>query len=194
MIAFNQQERAQIQQALKREARKCAIALGMRRTTVSQLAQAADISTGAFYSFYPTKELLFFELLEDLHAEIYQASLDELTANAALPPAERAASAVLAACRTMETSGMMDFMERDVQLILRKIPKDVQETHYHSDEAHIRELLQTANLRPTGGIALAAATVRGLFLTISHREDIGEMYTQVLETLVHGACDVLFSA
>ena len=39
---------------------------------------------------------------------------------------------------------------------------------------------------------LAAATVRGLILTVSHKEQIGELYPQVLETLVYGACRELF--
>ena len=41
---------------------------------------------------------------------------------------------------------------------------------------------------PNCGISLAAATVRGLILTVSHKEQIGELYPQVLETLVYGAC------
>ncbi len=40
--------------------------------------------------------------------------------------------------------------------------------------------------------SLAAATVRGLILTVSHKEQIGELYPQVLETLVYGACRALF--
>ena len=36
-------------------------------------------------------------------------------------------------------------------------------------------------------MALAAATVRGLILTVSHQEQIGVLYPQVLETLVRGA-------
>ena len=42
------------------------------------------------------------------------------------------------------------------------------------------------------GASLAAATVRGLILTVSHKEQIGELYPQVLETLVYGACRELF--
>ena len=41
-------------------------------------------------------------------------------------------------------------------------------------------------------MALATATVRGLILTVSHREQIGALYPQVLETLVCGACTQLF--
>ena len=48
------------------------------------------------------------------------------------------------------------------------------------------------DLVPNRGISLAAATVRGLILTVSHKEQIGELYPQVLETLVYGACRELF--
>ena len=39
---------------------------------------------------------------------------------------------------------------------------------------------------------MAAATVRGLILTVSHKEQIGELDPQVLEALVYGACRELF--
>lgn len=41
--------------------------VGMRQTTVDQLVEAAGISKGAFYKFYSSKEMLFLDLLEDLH-------------------------------------------------------------------------------------------------------------------------------
>ena len=65
--------------------------------------------------------------------------------------------------------------------------------HYHDDETHIRALLEAGGLQPKGGMALAAATVRGLILTVSHQEQIGALYPQVLETLVRGACLELFA-
>lgn len=42
-------------------------------------------------------------------------------------------------------------------------------------------------------MALAAATVRGLILTVSHQEQIGILYPQVQETLVWGTCRELFA-
>ena len=192
--AFTAQETGIILQNLKMSARRYAASQGVRKTTVDELARDAGISKGAFYKFYPSKEMLFFELLEDMHTEIYAESAEVLQRNRAKPPADRAAESVLAACRVMADSGMLDFMERDAALLLRKIPMDVQEKHYHSDEVHIRELLSGAGLEPAGGMELAAATVRGLFLTVSHRESIGPLYPQVLEVLVRGACQRLFPA
>lgn len=190
--AFTEQEADIILQSLKTSARRYAVSQGVRKTTVDELVREAGISKGAFYKFYLSKEMLFFEILEDMHTEIYEASAAVLNENNAQSSANRAAEAVLAACKIMAESGMMDFMERDVSFLLRKIPADVQEEHYHSDEVHIKELLSNAGLQPEGGMELAAATVRGLFLTVSHRDNIGSMYPQVLETLVYGACQRLF--
>lgn len=49
----------------------------------------------------------------------------------------------------------------------------------------IRQLLEKYNLVPKQGISLAAATVRGLILTISHKGKSERLYPQVLETLVY---------
>ena len=76
--------------------------------------------------------------------------------------------------------------------LLQRLPEDVKNVHYHDDETHIRQLLEKYDLVPNCGISLAAATVRGLILTVSHNEQIGELYPQVLEMLVYGACRELF--
>lgn len=190
--AFTEQEADIILQNLKAAARRYAASRGVRKTTVDELAREAGISKGAFYKFYSSKEMLFFEILEDMHTEIYAAAADVLRRNHANSSADRAAGAVLAACKIMAESGMMDFLEQDAAFLLRKIPAEVQEKHYHSDAVHIKELLSSAGLEPNGGMELAAATVRGLFLTVSHRENIGPLYPQVLDMLVRGACQRLF--
>ena len=69
----------------------------------------------------------------------------------------------------------MKFIEEDSAYLLRRIPAQVKVEHYHSDEVHIRDLLEESGLTPRGGIALAAATIRGLILTVSHQEQIGAL-------------------
>lgn len=75
--------------------------------------------------------------------------------------------------------------------LLRRLPQDILSTHYHDNEGHIRALPEESGLYPRGGTALAAA-VRGLILTVSHQNQIGQLYPQVLSLLVHGACRELF--
>ena len=191
-MAFSDHENEQIRRALIAEARRCAVTLGMRKTAVDQLTQAVGIAKGSFYKFYASKELLFFAVLEDIHTELYEVADRLLSGSLGLPPAKRAAAAILAVCRRMADTGVLVFIENDAKTLLDRLPAEVKAEHYHDDEVHIRALLQKNGLVPQGGMALATATVRGLILTVSHKEQIGALYPQVLETLVLGACAQLF--
>ena len=135
------------------------------------------------YKFFDSKELLFFVVLEDIRTEGFAAAQHSLQGNAALPPAERAA-AILAACRWLSETRALVFIENDAESLLRRLPQD--------NEGHIRALPEESGLCPRGGTALAAAAVRGLILTVSHQDQMGQLYPQVLSLLVHGACRELF--
>ena len=191
-MAFTEEQNETIRRDLIREARCCGVTVGMRKTSVEQLTEAVGISKGSFYKFFDSKELLFFAVLEDIHTECFAAAQKSLQENAAIDPASRTAAAILAACRWLSETKAFVFIENDAEFLLHRLPEDVKNVHYHDDETHIRLLLEKYDLVLSRGISLAAATVRGLILTVSHREQIGELYPQVLETLVYGACRELF--
>lgn len=192
-MAFTDEQNEQIRKDLIREARRCSITIGMRKTSVEQLTNAVGISKGSFYKFFDSKELLFFAVLEDIHAECFAAAQKSLRENAALLPADRTAAAILAACWWIAETKAFVFIENDADFLFHRLPEEVKTAHYHDDETHIRALLEAGGLQPKGGMALAAATVRGLILTVSHQEEIGALYQQVLETLVRGACREVFA-
>ena len=191
-MAFTEEQNETIRRDLIREARCCGVTVGMRKTSVEQLTEAVGISKGSFYKFFDSKELLFFAVLEDIHTECFAAAQKSLQENAAIDPASRTAAAILAACRWLSETKAFVFIENDAEFLLHRLPEDVKNVHYHDDEMHIRQLLEKYDLVPNRGTSLAAATVRGLILTVSHKEQIGELYPQVLETLVYGACRELF--
>ena len=191
-MAFTEEQNETIRRDLIREARCCGVTVGMRKTSVEQLTEAVGISKGSFYKFFDSKELLFFAVLEDIHTECFAAAQKSLQENAAIDPASRTAAAILAACRWLSETKAFVFIENDAEFLLHRLPEEVKTAHYHDDETHIRLLLEKYDLVPNRGISLAAATVRGLILTVSHKEQIGELYPQVLETLAYGACRKLF--
>ena len=191
-MAFTEEQNETIRRDLIREARCCGVTVGMRKTSVEQLTEAVGISKGSFYKFFDSKELLFFAVLEDIHTECFAAAQKSLQENAAIDPASRTAAAILAACRWLSETKAFVFIENDAEFLLHRLPEEVKTAHYHDDEMHIRLLLEKYDLVPNRGISLAAATVRGLILTVSHKEQIGELYPQVLEALVYGACRELF--
>ena len=192
-MAFTDEQNEIIRRDLIREARRCGVTIGMRKTSVEQLTNAVGISKGSFYKFFDSKELLFFAALEDIHTECFAVAQKSLREDAALEPADRAAAAILEVCRWLSETKAFVFIEHDAEFLLHRLPEEVKTAHYHDDVTHIRALLEESGLQPKGGMVLAAATVRGLILTVSHQEQIGTLYPQVLETLVQGACRELFA-
>ena len=184
-MAFTEQKNAMIRKDSLDEALRCAVTIGMRKTSVEQLTEAVGIAKGSFYKFFPSKELLFFAVLENIHAETYAVAEKALQDNVEIPPTERAQSGIPIIESLM-------FIENDAEYLLRRIPADIKADHYHNDEVHIRQILADSGLIPNGGVELAIATIRGLILTVSHQGEIGNLHPQVLETLVHGACKELF--
>ena len=191
-LAFTEYETEQLRKALLKETRHCAVTLGMKKTSVDQLTKAVGIAKGSFYKFYESKEMLFFAVLEGIHSELYGVADQALSETVSLPTSERVAKAILAVCKRLSDTGDMIFIENDAKLLLQRLPEEVKKVHYHDDETHIRQLLEKYDLVPKSGTSLAVATVFGLILTVSHKEQIGELYPQVLETLVNGTCRELF--
>ena len=140
-MAFTENQNETIRRDLIREARRCGVTIGMRKTSVEQLTDAVGISKGSFYKFFPSKELLFFAVLEDIHTECFAAAQASLRETAELPPANRAAEAILAACGWLSETQALVFIENDAEFLLRRLPDEVKAAHYHDDETHIRALL-----------------------------------------------------
>ena len=70
-MAFTDYEAEQLHKALLKETRRCAVTLGMKKTSVDQLTKAIGIAKGSFYKFYESKEMAFFAVLESIHSELY---------------------------------------------------------------------------------------------------------------------------
>ena len=74
-MAFTNYETEQLHKALLKETRRCAVTLGMKKTSVDQLTKAVGIAKGSFYKFYESKEMAFFAVLESIHSELYGVAL-----------------------------------------------------------------------------------------------------------------------
>ena len=178
--AFSPQERERIRDSLLDAALKSAATQGMRHATVDGLAREAGISKGAFYRFYPSKEHLFLSMLERTHEEMYGSAEKVLDERTDLPLRERTMRAILEVFRVAETYNLIPFIREELPLLLRRLPQDVVNAHYITDDA---------GARLTTSLETACVTVRMLMLSISFRQDVGAGFEEALRLMVEGACD-----
>ena len=78
--AFDDNERKLIKDKLKEGALLFIQQQGVRKTSVDELVKYANISKGAFYLFYTSKELLFDTIIDD-HKKLEKEFLNAINNN-----------------------------------------------------------------------------------------------------------------
>lgn len=191
-MAFSEQENVLIKDQLRESAYAHAMKYGVRKTSVDQLADEAGISKGTFYKFYPSKEMVFLEVLAMVRERLFETARKTFDEFPELEPADRIAKAVIEICLHADDKGIIDFVENDAVYIMRRVPGDIASRFITDDVANINALMQYAGLEMDVDMDLTVATVHSLLLLMQHKEVIGARYEDVLEILVYGFCHEVF--
>lgn len=67
---YSDKEKKAIVEKLKAEANILMQEKGVKKTTVDELVKRAGIPKGTFYLFYPSKEMLLFDVSQDFHEQV----------------------------------------------------------------------------------------------------------------------------
>lgn len=191
--AFNAQERSIIIEKLKEVANEQARTVGMKKTTVEELAKKANISKGAFYHFYPSKEHLFFEILIEWHEEMMDVAMMTVRQNKDILPASKTASlTIYAIIQALEKNNVLPFIENDLETVIRKIPVEKVLEHGDEDYVLIEEVVKEIGAEITVPVKVLVGLLHTIFYTMANRPKLGEEYPKILETLVEGVCEKVF--
>ncbi len=191
--AFTDQEKTAIINHLRKAAWNHACNEGMRKTSVEMLAEEAGISKGAFYHFYPSKELLFLDMLEVWQKNAYAAAEKVLEEQADLPAPVRASAAFRAAFRYIVAQPIGKFLAEEVPIMLRRIPENELEKHYQSQEEFIISMIHQVGVVLTVPDHTAAAAIMILMLSLVNADRIGDHYHEGIDALVDCACKQLIA-
>ncbi|MEQ8858915.1 MAG: TetR/AcrR family transcriptional regulator [Pseudomonadales bacterium] len=172
--AFDERERTAIRARLVAAGSELFRAGGVAKTTVDDLARSAGIAKGSFYKFYSSKELLFFEILDQVH-EALRAPLLQPAAGS------RDRKAFEWRLRTLfEASYREPLIRRmgqqdDFQAVVRRVPADRLEAHQSRDQAFIDDLIaRWADPRRPPARDVVAAQITSTLLLCLRRDFLGE--------------------
>ena len=142
---YSEEEKTQITQSLKKEANILMLEKGVKKTTVDELVKRVGIPKGTFYLFYPSKEMLLFDVAQDFHEQvdthmtygIYKIIQDKNMSMDALnfsDCVEELTDLILGAIEITYNSCLKVLLEPEsMALVLSKIPDDVLAKHREDD-------------------------------------------------------------
>lgn len=183
--AFSESEKEQIRNRLLGAAEECLGRYGVKKTTVDQLVKMAGISKGAFYQFFPSKEVLFFQVLEDFQGSLMEAEMGAKDDNAA-KGADAFTDDLYRLYQRVRHSFLMNLIQNgELEWLMRKIPEDEIARHHSFDEQIAGRLFRDFTIK--GDPHVAATALRAIFLSMLHVKEVGEEhFDQALRLLIHG--------
>ncbi|MEJ2598526.1 MAG: TetR/AcrR family transcriptional regulator [Anaerolineales bacterium] len=139
--AFTQREKELIATRLLEEGFRLFSAYGLRKTNIEELAAAAGISKGAFYSFYPSKEALFMDVIEEAERRVRREILTVIDLPGPSPRA-RLVAILKKAFDLFEAIPILQFVTGgDYDLLFRRVPPEKLQEHLASDRVFFDELI-----------------------------------------------------
>ena len=185
--AFTNEEKKLIRKKLHKAAKDCLQRYGVRKTTVDQMVAMSDISKGSFYSFYSSKEMLFFRVLEEYQIDIMNRLEEQLEQENQIN-ADRFAQLLYDFYQDFRYSFVLTiFKNHEMELLIRKLSKEVITTHHLLDDRMAEKIVSRINIRETVSIEIVSALFRTIAMSILHTEEIGEkQFDTVLKLLIQG--------
>ena len=182
---YSEDERNQIIAKLKSEANILLQEKGVKKTTVDELVKKAGISKGTFYLFYPSKEMLLFNCVQDFHekADAYLTQgMNDIIKKHKLDPdkkgafgkyADEVTDVIMGAIDITRNSCLRVALEPEAMgLILSKIPEDILKKHREHDKSAEEGIFEALAMYK----GINAEELTGAF-TMVH---LGGMYKQVI--------------
>lgn len=185
---YSEQEREYIKKRLKEEAAKCLERYGVRRTTVDEIVKRVNIPKGTFYLFYQSKELLLFEVIQEQQAqvnrELYQTVSDlggmEISA-------KTLTDIVFEFYKKTEDMLILKLLDAgEVELLARKLPREIVEAHFQDDTDTIGKMLELLPVKKEVDLKVLSAAFHAIYFSTLHKEEIGEQYDEALRALIYG--------
>ena len=186
---YSDQEREYIRKRLKEEAAACMGQYGIRRTTVDEIVKRVNIPKGTFYLFYKSKELLLFDVIQEQHElvnqKLYQAVSDLAGSEIS---AEKITDIVFKFFKMTENMLVLKQLDAsEVELLVRKLPREVVEEHLQDNTDTIEKLFSLLPVKKEVDIKTISAAFHAIYYATLHKKEIGEdQYDQALWRLIFG--------
>ena len=185
--AFTDKEKEVIRKKLHKAAKECLQRYGVRKTTVDQMVEMVDISKGSFYNFYSSKEMLFFRVLEEYQIDIMNRLEEHLEQKNQIN-ANQFVQLLYDFYQDFRYSFVFTiFKNHEMELLIRKLPKEVIITHHLLDDRMAEKIVSRINIRESVSVEIVSALFRTIAMSILHIEEIGEkQFDTVLKLLIQG--------
>ncbi len=185
--SYSEQERLKIQEALLHHGAKCIATYGIKRTTVDELVRRANIPKGTFYLFYPSKEVLLFQVIQNWHDKLQQEFCEAVEQLGNNLDVEKLTNLVFDIFVRLDETGIMECLTSgEMEVLIRKLPPEIVAEHLAHDDDMVEQLMKFLPGVEGKNVQEYSAALRGVFFMLLHKREIGEEYKAAMKIAIKG--------
>ncbi|MCC0632296.1 MULTISPECIES: TetR/AcrR family transcriptional regulator [unclassified Clostridioides] len=186
--SYSDKEREYIVKRLKEEASLCIEQYGIRKTTVDELVRRVKIPKGTFYLFFQSKELLFFEVLKDIHDSIQNQMLYELKKLDESVTYDKLTDIFMKFYKLVDDTSILNLLiNGEFEILMRKLPDYIIEEHFKHDDFEISKMISYIPNAKNKHVENFSGAFRAVFLTMLYKHEVGEnCFDDALRLMIRG--------
>ena len=193
---FDPAQREIIHQKLLGVGQDCWVRFGIQRTRVEDLTRATGISKGTFYSFFPSKELLFMEILESTHNQIKEQLIAFVSTQEGSPREHFLHTMMQTYRETKNHPWLIRLLKDEAEYthLVRNLPPEKVSQHLVGDDEDTEQLLEALGLDAgQAKVKTISAALRALFTMLLHESEIGpDHLDDAFQLLMEGLASQIF--
>ena len=187
--SLSEREQNAIKAKLLESCRICWERYGYKKTGVAEIAAMTGISTGTFYLYFQSKEMLFMETANAFTRKLYEIMIASKPQKST--KYDFAVGFKRCADEMFENKWIFSLRE-DAETFLRKLPEDFLEQDFQKDLLDITAVVNLYELTPKVPMQELVAVFHTLLMSIYLTEIIGTAHRQALDLLIDSAIANLF--
>lgn len=187
---FSEEEKITITHKLLAECKKNWQIYGYKKTSIDVLCQNAGISKGAFYIFFDSKESLFYQVITQTQAQLYELVEQHLSENPSKYGIAKALKEVFA--EYCNSSFMYDTKSTDFQAFLNKLSKEQRNQLNDLGHAKTEFMLRKPFLKLKIEEKLAMSILTAMLTVVSQKDNIPSNITEVFSFMIDNLIEKIF--
>lgn len=187
---FSEEEKITITHKLLAECKKNWQIYGYKKTSIDVLCQNAGISKGAFYIFFDSKESLFYQVITQTQAQLYELVEQHLSENPSKHGIAKALKEVFA--EYCNSSFMYDTKSTDFQAFLNKLSKEQRNQLNDLGHAKTEFMLRKPFLKLKIEEKLAMSILTAMLTVVSQKDNIPSNITEVFSFMIDNLIEKIF--
>lgn len=188
--SFTEVEKNNIRERLILECENHWSKYGYKKTNIDELCSKAGIAKGSFYTFFDSKEKLFFEVLNGIQNRLISSLYEILNS---MPAKEGFVECLKMLYRLYDKNPFL-YAPRDTDSIafLNKLPKDMVSKLEHSNIQSFYDLIKKYDFKLKIEKEKAYGVCNALLSSLLLKEDIGYNYFEVFDFMIENLVDDIF--